>query len=370
MSDAEMKQTPIVELINVTKRFGNVVAVNNFSLAVTAGEFMTLLGPSGCGKTTVLRLIAGFLKPDSGQILIKGKDVSRKAPYERRLGMVFQSYALFPHMKAYENIAFGLKLRKMKKEEIDKKVREALETVQLLECSERYPRELSGGQQQRIALARALVTEPDVLLFDEPLSNLDFKFRQQMRFELKAIQKKVGITAIYVTHDQTEALTMSDRIAIMNKGKIVQVGTPTEVYENPANKFVANFIGEANFIEGKLLRITETQKELKIAIGENLALDIETIDLGEKKLEENQDVSVAIRPHKLRISRKKTKRTNSVEGKIDNFAYIGSMIKYDVSLPDGTIVKVDQPLLKKIEFEIGERIYLEWDAEDCIILTE
>ncbi|RLI41075.1 polyamine ABC transporter ATP-binding protein, partial [Candidatus Bathyarchaeota archaeon] len=202
---------------------------------------MTLLGPSGCGKTTVLRLIAGFLKPDSGQILIKGKDVSRKAPYERRLGMVFQSYALFPHMKAYDNIAFGLKLRKMKKEEIDKKVREALEIVQLLECSERYPRELSGGQQQRIALARALVTEPDVLLFDEPLSNLDFKLRQQMRFELKAIQKKVGITAIYVTHDQTEALTMSDRIAIMNKGKLVQVGTPTEIYEKPTNKFVANF---------------------------------------------------------------------------------------------------------------------------------
>lgn len=365
-----MDHQPIVELIDVTKKFGSVVAVNSFSLAVTPGEFMTLLGPSGCGKTTVLRLIAGFLKPDSGQILIKGKDVSRKAPYERRLGMVFQSYALFPHMKACDNIGFGLKLRKMKKEEIDKKVTEALEAVQLLECSERYPRELSGGQQQRIALARALVTEPDVILFDEPLSNLDFKLRQQMRFELKAIQKKVGITAIYVTHDQTEALTMSDRIAIMNKGKLVQVGTPTEVYENPVNKFVANFIGEANFIEGKLLRVNETKNELTIAIEKDLPLDIESTDFGEVDLKENQDVSVAIRPHKFRINRKKSQKTNSIEGKIDNFAYIGSMIKYDVRLPDGTVVKVDQPLLKKIEFEIGEKIYLEWDAEDCMILTE
>ncbi|MEM4733153.1 MAG: ABC transporter ATP-binding protein [Candidatus Bathyarchaeia archaeon] len=365
-----MGQTSIVELVNITKTFGNVVAVNNFSLAVTTGEFMTLLGPSGCGKTTVLRLIAGFLKPDSGQILIKGKDFSKKAPYERRLGMVFQSYALFPHMKACDNVAFGLKLRKIKKEEIDKKVREALETVQLLECSERYPRELSGGQQQRIALARALVIEPDVLLFDEPLSNLDFKLRQQMRFELKAIQKKVGITAIYVTHDQTEALTMSDRIAIMNKGKLLQVGTPTEIYEKPANKFIANFIGEANFIEGKLLHVAEAKNELTIAMGNDLTLDIETVDWEEEKLKEKQEVSVAIRPHKFRISRKKTQRANSIEGKIENLAYIGSMIKYDVRLPDGTIVKVDQPLLKKIEFEIGERIYLEWDAEDCMILTE
>jgi len=242
--------------------------------------------------------------------------------------------------------------------------------VQLLECSERYPRELSGGQQQRIALARALVTEPDVILFDEPLSNLDFKLRQQMRFELKAIQKKVGITAIYVTHDQTEALTMSDRIAIINKGKLVQVGTPTEVYENPANKFVANFIGEANFIEGKLISINKGKSRLSINIGKGIVLDIELADSEDQNLEKDQLVSIALRPHKFRILRKKTQENNSVEGRIDNLAYIGSMVKYDVRLPNDDIVKVDQPLIKKIEFEIGEKIYLEWNAEDCVVLTE
>lgn len=364
-----MSKEVIVSLENVTKKFGKVVAVDNVSLDMNQGEFMTLLGPSGCGKTTILRLIAGFIKPDSGKILIKGKDVSRKAPYERNLGMVFQSYALFPHMKACENVAFGLKLRQMKKKDIDKKVAEALELVQLPECSDRYPRELSGGQQQRIALARALVTEPDVLLFDEPLSNLDFKLRQQMRFELKAIQKRVGITAIYVTHDQTEALTMSDRIAVINKGKIIQIGTPTEVYEKPRNKFVASFIGEANFIEGKISKLDKKEKKLTIEI-KNAVLNLDSSTLDEVALDEKTQVSVAVRPHKFRIVKKKTQTTNTVEGKIENLAYIGSMIKYDVSLPDGSVVKVDQPLLKRIEFKIGETIFLEWDADDCIVLTE
>jgi spermidine/putrescine ABC transporter ATP-binding subunit len=363
-----MEQIPIVELKNVTKRYGKVIASDNVSLAINRGEFMTLLGPSGCGKTTVLRLIAGFIKPDSGQILIKNKDVSRKAPYERNLGMVFQSYALFPHMKACDNVRFGLKLRKMNPEEIEKKVREVFETVQLLECFDRYPRELSGGQQQRIALARSLVTEPDVILFDEPLSNLDFKLRQQMRFELKDIQKKVGITSIYVTHDQTEALTMSDRIAVMNKGKIVQIGTPTEIYEQPQNKFVAGFIGEADFIEGKVQAIRRTRNTVTIGLNGTL-INVESSSLNEK-LEENKAISVMIRPHRLRISRKKNQRNNSVEGKIENFAYIGPMIKYDVRLPDNSSVKVDIPLLKKIEFKPEEHVYLEWDPEDCILLTE
>lgn len=364
-----MEQKAIVELKNVTKRFGKVVAADNVSLAVNQGEFMTLLGPSGCGKTTILRLIAGFIKPDSGQILIKGKDVSRKAPYERNLGMVFQSYALFPHMKACDNVRFGLKLRKMDPQEIEKKVLEVFEMIQLLECFDRYPRELSGGQQQRIALARSLVTEPDVILFDEPLSNLDFKLRQQMRFELKAIQKKVDITSIYVTHDQTEALTMSDRVAIMNKGRIVQIGTPTEVYEKPKNKFVAGFIGEADFIEGKLLHADKEKNELTVDIG-NLALTIEPTSFDEEKIEEKKAVSIAIRPHKFRITKKKTQKNNFIEGKIENVAYIGSMIKYEVRIPNGTVVKVDQPLLKRIEFEAGEKIYLEWDPDACIVLTE
>jgi len=364
-----MEQTTIVELKNVTKTFGKVVAVDDVSLAVRQGEFMTLLGPSGCGKTTVLRLIAGFIKPDAGEILIKGQDVSKKAPYERNLGMVFQSYALFPHMKACENIDFGLKLRGLDRKEIDRRVLEVLEMVQLLECQYRYPRELSGGQQQRIALARALVTRPDVILFDEPLSNLDFKLRQQMRFELKAIQRKVGITSIYVTHDQTEALTMSDRIAVMNKGRIVQVGTPTDVYEEPVDKFVAGFIGEANFIEGELLEADAKKGELVISLGGS-TLVVSSAHMHAKELEPKRTVAVAVRPHKFRIERKKTQKADSVEGRIENVAYIGSMIKYDVGLLDGTVVKVDVPLLKKVEFEAGEKIYLEWDPEDCIVLTE
>lgn len=226
---------PRLELKKVTKSFGDKIAIKDISFNVNNGEFFTLLGPSGCGKSTILRIIAGILKQDSGEILLDGKDTSDVPPYKRDFAMVFQSYALFPHMTVFDNIAFGLKVRKENKEEIKNKVRKVLELISLQGCENKYPRELSGGEQQRIALARCIVLMPSVLLFDEPLSNLDAKLRESMRIELKTIQKEVGITSVYVTHDQAEALSMSDRICAMSKGKIEQIGVPKEIYKKPNN---------------------------------------------------------------------------------------------------------------------------------------
>ena len=237
-----------VELRGVTKRFDDVVAVDHIDLTVPHGEFLSLLGPSGCGKTTTLRLIAGFEQPDEGEIRIGGADVAGLPPYKRDVNTVFQSYALFPHMSVLDNVAYGLKQRGLGKGERQRKAREALELVQLPQLAERKPKQLSGGQQQRVALARALVMEPKVLLLDEPLGALDLKVRKQLQIELKRIQERVGITFVYVTHDQEEALAMSDRVAVMNAGRIEQLGRPREIYDTPTTSFVADFIGETNFI--------------------------------------------------------------------------------------------------------------------------
>ena len=241
-----------VKLDNVSKFFGKVKAVVDLNLEVGDGEFVALLGPSGCGKTTTLLMVAGIYKPTKGRILFDDKDVTDLPPKDRNVGMVFQSYALYPHMTVYDNIAFPLKLKKVPKDEIDKKVKEVAKLLRIDNLLHRKPAQLSGGQQQRVALGRALVKEPDVLLLDEPLSNLDAKLRVLMRAELKRLQKELGITAIYVTHDQGEALVMSDRIAVVHEGRVEQVGSPYEVYERPKTKFVASFIGEANFFEGTL----------------------------------------------------------------------------------------------------------------------
>src|SRR5918997_5500365 len=237
-----------VELRGLTKRFDDVVAVDAIDLHVDAGEFLSLLGPSGCGKTTTLRLIAGFERPDEGAVLIGGEDVVRLPPYRREVNTVFQSYALFPHLRVIDNVAYGLKQRGFSKEERRDRARAMLELVRLPEVETRKPRQLSGGQQQRVALARALVMEPKVLLLDEPLGALDLKVRKQLQIELKRIQERVGITFVYVTHDQEEALAMSDRVAVMNEGRIEQIGTPREIYDAPATQFVADFIGETNFV--------------------------------------------------------------------------------------------------------------------------
>jgi len=362
----------IVELIGVTKNFGDTIAVDNIDLKVRKGEFITLLGPSGCGKTTTLRLIAGFIRPDKGYILINGERMENKAPYERNLGMVFQNYALFPHMTVYENIAFGLKMRKVNKVEIDKKVKEYLELVQLPGIEKRYPRQLSGGQQQRVALARALVIEPEVLLLDEPLSNLDLKLREAMRLELKAIHERVGITFIYVTHDQGEALAMSDRLAIMNKGKIMQVGTPEEVYERPINRFVAEFIGETNILEGKVTKIDTKTNIAKISVGKNFIVYASTSSLDHERLKnliEGAEVRLSIRPQKIRIERNRTTKRNSFLGKIKHAVYLGSTIKYHVQLDDVRELVVDMPTSEETgAYVVGKEVYVEFAPEDCLIL--
>ncbi len=247
---------PEVKLLNVTKRYGKVAAIDSLTLFVNEGEILTLLGPSGCGKTTTLRCIAGFAMPDSGQIYIGNQDVTRLPPEKRDIGFVFQNYALWPHMTVYQNIAFGLKLRKLSKSEIDKRIQEILSLVKLHGMESRFPRQLSGGQQQRVALARALALRPRVLLLDEPLSNLDAKLREEMRFEIRDLQRQFRITTVYVTHDQAEALVLSDRIAILNQGRLMQLGTPVEVYDYPANRFVADFIGLCNFFEAEVVEQT------------------------------------------------------------------------------------------------------------------
>src|SRR5262245_13582626 len=246
-----------VSLQRVTKRYGQVVAVSNVTLDVDDGEFVALLGPSGCGKTTTLQMLAGFVEPTSGDILIDGKPVRGIPPYKRNIGVVFQNYALFPHLTVFDNVAFGLKMRNVEHAQIVGRVRRALDLVQLDGLDQRYPRELSGGQQQRVALARALVIEPAVLLLDEPLSNLDANLREQMRFEIREIQKRIGITTLFVTHDQTEAMAAADRMVVMSNGEIRQVGTAREIYERPRDLFVATFIGQANLLRGKVVGVRQ-----------------------------------------------------------------------------------------------------------------
>ena len=249
-SEEESVNEVEVELLELTKNFGNVQAVKDVSLQIKKGEFFFLLGPSGCGKTTTLRMVAGFEKPDAGLVRIKGQVVNRIPPEKRNTGMVFQNWALFPHKTVFENIAFGLRMRRFSKEVIREKVLKALDLIHMPDFGDRYPNELSGGQMQRVALARALVIEPSVLLLDEPLSNLDAKIREKMRLEISLLLKRLGMTAIYVTHDQSEALAMADRIAVMDDGVIVQVGTPIEIYESPSGEFVADFIGDSNCLVG------------------------------------------------------------------------------------------------------------------------
>ncbi|RLE95146.1 MAG: ABC transporter ATP-binding protein [Thermoprotei archaeon] len=286
-----------VKLRNIVKKFGKYVALNKVSLDIRDGELFFILGPSGCGKTTMLRIIAGLYEPDEGDIYFGENRVNDVPPYARNIGMVFQNYALWPHMTVYDNIAYGLKARGLSSREIDQKVKWALKLVRMEGMEKKYPNQLSGGQQQRVALARALVIEPDVLLLDEPLSNLDAKLRARMRSELKFIQKDLGLTAIYVTHDQAEALSMADRIAVMNIGVVEQVGTPLEIYEKPRTKFVADFIGEINMLEG-------------VVVGrENGLFVVETV-LGKLKvagedLADGQKVTVSFRPENVKIRRGK-----------------------------------------------------------------
>ena len=289
MTNSAVKSENIIELKNITKQYDDLVVLDNLNLDIKKNEFLTLLGPSGCGKTTTLKIIAGFEHADVGEVMFEGKNINDMPPYERQVNTVFQKYALFPHMNVYENIAFGLKIKKMDKKTIDTKVKEMLKLVALEGFEKRSVDSLSGGQQQRIAIARALVNEPKVLLIDEHLGALDLKLRQEMQRELKKIQQKLGITFVFVTHDQEEALTMSDTIVVMNKGKIQQMGTPQDIYNEPKNSFVAKFIGESNIIDGIML------EDYKVKF---CGREFECVDFGFEKIE---NIEVVIRPEDIKM---------------------------------------------------------------------
>lgn len=353
-----------VRLENITKIYQepktgkDFKAVDNISLEFDAGSFTTLLGPSGCGKTTTLRMIAGFESPDTGEIYIGDKAVNELTPNKRDTAMVFQSYALFPHYNVFDNVAYGLKIRKMSKEQTHKKVMEILDLVELTNLESRMTNQLSGGQQQRVALARALVVEPSVLLFDEPLSNLDAKLRVSMRTEIRKIQQKVGITAIYVTHDQSEAMSLSDKIIIMDSGIISQMGTAPEIYYHPANEFVADFIGEANFLEGQIKSKKDGKSEVTVS-----GAVISVADTSD--LEPGQNCRIVLRPEAAALGDK-----GLIPCKVAFSAFMGSYQFYHVLIGDDVLIKLtdSNPRDKKI-YAVGDTAHLAFDSSTLHIIS-
>ncbi len=359
-----------VELRDVVKQFGEVTAVDNVSIQVKDGEFFSLLGPSGCGKTTTLRMIAGFEMATSGQILIGGKPQGYLPAHRRPVNTVFQNYALFPHMSVYQNVAFGLEMQGISKQETNQRVEEALNLVHLEGMQRRRPKQLSGGQQQRVALARALVNRPKVLLLDEPLGALDLKLRKAMQLELKTLQEEVGITFIYVTHDQEEALTMSDRIAVMNRGKLLQVGLPQEIYELPANRFVADFIGETNLIPGKLLYEEDT---LGIEILESAFTSAGWIEEG---LKEGELALLSIRPEKIHLYPVNYPQTplhmTRLKAHIEQVIYVGTDTRYVVRLGNRVhlVGRQQNTIPGGGQFQPNDEVILCWDPDHARILKE
>ncbi len=321
-----------VQLIGLTKRFDEHVAVDGINATIQGGEFFSLLGPSGCGKTTTLRMIAGFERPTAGEIVLDGSDVSAVPPHERNVHTVFQNYALFPHLNVFDNIAFGLRRRKVARDEVRRRVHESLELVELGELGSRQPRQLSGGQQQRVALARALVLRPAVLLLDEPLGALDAKIRKQLRIELKALQEEVGITFVFVTHDQEEALSMSDRVAVMNEGRIEQVGDPAAVYEDPASVFVADFLGVSNMMDGE--PVGWGSGECTVRIGE-ATLRARCGDVAAPG-----PVRLVARPERLELLAHGSDRDNCLVGMVERTVYVGASRQVIVRLPIGAVIQV------------------------------
>ena len=353
-----MDEKKMVELRGVNKIFdGTNYVVKDMNLDVYEGEFLTLLGSSGCGKTTTLRMVAGFEEPTSGKIMVNGISVESQEPYDRNVNTVFQSYALFPHMTVYDNIAYGLRIKKVKKAVVHEKVMAILNLVQLGGFEKRYPAQLSGGQKQRVAIARALVNEPQVLLLDEPLGALDLKLRKQMQLELKQLQRKLKITFIYVTHDQEEALAMSDRIAVMNLGVLEQVGSPEDIYERPASRFVATFIGETNLFEGQIAAIN----------GEDIRVTVESgeVSVQGKDFAKGELVAVSVRPERMKYS------TEPVDGftlqaVVTEQVYVGSVQKTIASLPNGNSLRIER--LAGQSLPASGVIYPYWDKEDARLI--
>jgi iron(III) transport system ATP-binding protein len=358
-----------IAIERVTKRFGAVTAVKSLSLEIRDREFVTLLGPSGCGKTTLLRLIAGFMTPDEGLIRVGADTLSTAAavvPPERRgMGMVFQNYAVWPHRTVYENVAFGLEVRKVPRAEARTRVAKILELVNLAGLERRYPSELSGGQQQRVALARSLVVEPSILLLDEPLSNLDAKLRERMRWELKELQRRTGITFVYVTHDQSEAMALSDRIAVMHQGEVMQYGAPREVYTRPANKTVADFMGLVNLLSGRVLRAAG--EDSLVAIGGNHPIGLAL----PRALADGDAVQVAVRPESLRVTVLAPGVAGdgpaTVPGKVADVTFLGNVIDCHVTIDDGSRIRVQVDPTQTLE--VGQRVAIRFDRQAASVFT-
>ncbi len=367
---------PIISFRNITKRWGSMLAVDNVSLDIEPGEFFALLGPSGCGKTTLLRVLAGLEVPTEGHVLIDGQDMGDIPPNKRAVNMVFQSYAVFPHMSVADNVAYGLKIDRVPKAERDTRVQEALDLVQLGHLAGRMPDQLSGGQRQRVALSRALVKKPKVLLLDEPLSALDAKLREAMRFELSQLQQKVGITFIMVTHDQDEALAIASRIAVMNKGSIAQLGTPSDLYEFPASRFVADFIGSVNMFEGTLTK--DEPDEATVACPELAPYPVDV----PHGVSGNRDASVwvAIRPEKMTLHKDAPEPPqppecpagcNVAKGEIRDTSYLGDISIYHVQLVSGRLIRVSRPNRSRWDqddFSAGDKVWVSWDGSSPVVL--
>jgi spermidine/putrescine transport system ATP-binding protein len=360
----------IVKADSINKFFGPAQVLKDISIDIRAGEFFSLLGPSGCGKTTLLRIIAGFEMPTSGDLLIDTKSVLTTPANKRQVNTVFQNYALFPHLSVFENVAFPLKLRKLDKQAIKAKVEKYIGLVRLEDHIKKYPAQLSGGQKQRVAIARALINEPRVLLLDEPLSALDAKLRQQLLIELDRIHDIIGITFIYVTHDQEEAMSVSDRIAVMRDGNILQMGTPFEIYESPADMFVANFIGESNEIDGRVTEVLEKSAWIATSVIGNVLVDLD------KPLRKGDAISVTLRPEKLHISKKKpnldSPTRNCVSGVVEQLIYTGSHTRFFVKTDSGYVFKIfkqhAQYFLTEEPINWEDRVWVWWDADDSFIV--
>ncbi|EJL31408.1 ABC transporter ATP-binding protein [Brevibacillus sp. BC25] len=353
-----------VELRGIMKKFQSNVVVQNFNLQVEQGEFISFLGPSGCGKTTTLNMIAGFLDSDGGDLLIKGQRMNGVPPYKRELGMVFQTYSLFPHMTVAENIAYGLKLRKVNKQEMQERVNRVLGLVKLPNVADRYPNQLSGGQRQRIAIARALVIEPSLLLLDEPLSNLDAKLREELRDELKRLHHEIGVTTIFVTHDQEEALALSDRIVVMNHGFVEQIGTPLEIYNQPASEFVHTFIGKTNRLEGEVIGIDGDVLTLRTTGGMlvKAAKQQRTVALHEK-------VIIFIRPEKIKLTDTAvSEEANRVKGQLQLASFLGSYTECEVKVGEHTLSVKVQMTDSSVDRQEGQTVYCQWNADDVLVM--
>lgn len=361
--------TDFLEFRDVSKHFGAVKAVDHVSLSIRKGEFFSLLGPSGCGKTTLLRLLAGFEYPDTGRVLLDGKDITDLPPNLRKVNTIFQSYALFPHLTVWQNVAFGPQVAKWPRHEIKKEVDQMLKLVQLADQAHKKPDQLSGGQKQRVAIARALINKPQVLLLDEPLAALDLKLRQRMLIELDQIHDEVGITFLYVTHDQGEAMSLSDRIAVMDEGNIEQVGTPGEIYEAPRNSFVAAFIGDTNFFEGRVSRLVDENYSLMQIDGFP-----DAVVFNDKQISVGSQVYLSVRPEKFRISRNKPLEDNLhniVPAEVEDVIYLGSSTKYRVRCQDYRISVYQQHsrfLLDQTPIRWKDRVWVWWHADDGFML--